>query len=72
MIIALLASVAVAAPTYEATSSEKEAPILRDDRIHEEDGRYNFEVETGNGISISQSGSPGEETGAINKAGHYS
>lgn len=68
VILAVLASVALAAPT----SSEREAPILRDERIREDDGRYNFEVETGNGISISQSGSPGEETGAINKAGKYS
>ena len=70
VIIALLASVALAAPTYDS-SSEKEAPILKYDRIQEDDGRYNYEFETGNGISHSQSGSPGDETGAINKAGHY-
>ena len=71
MIVALLASVAIAAPTYDS-SSDKEAPILKYDRIQEDDGRYNFEFETGNGIVISQSGSPGDETGAINKAGQYS
>ncbi|KAK8388664.1 hypothetical protein O3P69_020564 [Scylla paramamosain] len=71
MIVTLLASVALAAPTYD-TSSEKEAPILKYDRIQEDDGRYNYEFETGNGISHSQSGSPGDDTGAINKAGHYS
>ncbi|XP_045135724.1 cuticle protein AM/CP1114-like [Portunus trituberculatus] len=72
VIIALLASVALAAPTYDSSSSEKEAPILKYDRIQEDDGRYNYEFETGNGISHSQSGSPGDDTGAINKAGHYS
>nr|XP_027239224.1 cuticle protein CP14.6-like [Penaeus vannamei] len=44
-------------------------PILRDDRVHEDDGRYNLDVETANGISMSQSGSPDGPDGAIVKAG---
>nr|XP_027239240.1 uncharacterized protein LOC113830233 [Penaeus vannamei] len=47
-------------------------PILRDDRVHEDDGRYNLDVETANGISMSQSGSPDGPDGAIVKAGQYS
>lgn len=46
-------------------------PILKDERIHEDDGRYNYDVETGNGIVLSQAGSPVGE-GAIAKAGQYS
>ncbi|XP_047470082.1 endocuticle structural glycoprotein SgAbd-8-like [Penaeus chinensis] len=69
------------APTYlvPATSSRDESaeviefiPILRDDRVHEDDGRYNLDVETANGISMSQSGSPDGPDGAIVKAGQYS
>ncbi|XP_063587665.1 larval cuticle protein 1-like [Penaeus indicus] len=69
------------APTYlvPAASSRDESaeviefiPILRDDRVHEDDGRYNLDVETANGISMSQSGSPDGPDGAIVKAGQYS
>jgi len=47
-------------------------PILRDERIQEEDGRYSFDVETGNGIMISQAGSPDGPNGAVIKTGQYS
>nr|XP_027239189.1 endocuticle structural glycoprotein ABD-4-like [Penaeus vannamei] len=69
------------APTYlaPAASTRDESaemiefiPILRDDRVHEDDGRYNLDVETANGISMSQSGSPDGPDGAIVKAGQYS
>nr|XP_027239188.1 uncharacterized protein LOC113830181 [Penaeus vannamei] len=33
-------------------------PILRDDRVHEDDGRYNLDVETANGISMSSPALP--------------
>ncbi|XP_071516035.1 uncharacterized protein [Panulirus ornatus] len=57
-----------------ADSSEEVevVPILKDERIHLEDGRYNYDVETGNGISLSQSGSPDGNDGAVTKAGQYS
>ncbi|XP_045593238.1 cuticle protein AMP1A [Procambarus clarkii] len=77
VILAVLATVATAAPQGYAApqaryaGSSEEVPILKDDRIQEDDGRYNFDVETGNGIILSQSGSPGSE-GAIIKAGQYS
>ncbi|XP_071516417.1 cuticle protein AMP1A-like [Panulirus ornatus] len=71
-ILLALAAVAVAAPQYDSYESERNAPILKDERIREDDGRYNYEVETGNGIVLSQSGSPNTDQGAINKAGHYS
>lgn len=47
-------------------------PILRDDRVMEDDGRYSLDVETGNGIVYSQSGSPEGPEGAVVKAGQYS
>ncbi|XP_047469331.1 cuticle protein AMP1A-like [Penaeus chinensis] len=75
VILAVLSAVAAAAPqSYGASPSRPDAqqvPILRDDRVIEDDGRYNFDVETGNGILLSESGSPGSE-GAINSAGRFS
>lgn len=53
-------------------SIEDVIPILRDDRIHEKDGRFNVEVETGNGIRLSQGGSPDGPNGAVNHAGEFS
>ncbi|KAK8388485.1 hypothetical protein O3P69_020465 [Scylla paramamosain] len=47
-------------------------PILRDDRVMEEDGRYSVDVETGNGITLSQSGTPEGPDGSVIKAGRYS
>lgn len=75
-----MAAVAVAAPeklAAAATLSDERSddfysPILRDDRIREDDGRFNFDVETGNGIVLSQSGSPEGDAGAVIKAGQYS
>ena len=79
VIIACLAAVAVAAPSYSydappADSSEEVevVPILKDDRVHEEDGTYSFDFEAGNGISFSQSGSPDGDDDAVIKAGEYS
>ncbi|XP_042856741.1 uncharacterized protein LOC122243298 [Penaeus japonicus] len=78
--LALLAAVAVAAPQYGDSrpqtrafdSSFEDVAILRDDRVLEDDGRYNFDFETANGISVSESGSPVGEDGAINSAGSFS
>ncbi|XP_050700783.1 cuticle protein AMP1A-like [Eriocheir sinensis] len=79
VILAALASVALAAPQYSYdapardSSEEREfVPILRDERVHEEDGTYNLDVETGNGIVLSQSGSPDGPDGSVVKAGEYS
>ncbi|XP_047469742.1 cuticle protein AMP1A-like [Penaeus chinensis] len=56
-----------------ASSEEVEfVPILRDDRVHEEDGTYNFDFETANGIRFSQAGSPDGDEDAVIKAGEYS
>ncbi|XP_066943583.1 cuticle protein AMP1A-like [Macrobrachium rosenbergii] len=71
IVLACLATLAVSAPQQYGSSSDEVAPILRDERIQEEDGRYNFDVETGNGIIISQSGSP-VSAGAIASAGQFS
>ncbi|XP_069947360.1 cuticle protein AM1159-like [Cherax quadricarinatus] len=79
VVFATLAVVATAAPQYASpaapsrySESSEEIPILKDERIHEEDGRYNYEVETGNGIRLSQSGSPDGPEGAVVKSGQYS
>ncbi|CAL4170063.1 unnamed protein product, partial [Meganyctiphanes norvegica] len=60
------------APSYtysaprSADSSVEHIPILRNELVQEEDGTHNFEVETGNGIIISQSGgSDGHKQGVI-------
>nr|XP_027239176.1 cuticle protein CP14.6-like isoform X1 [Penaeus vannamei]XP_027239177.1 cuticle protein CP14.6-like isoform X2 [Penaeus vannamei] len=79
LILACVAAVAVAAPQYSydgprAVSSEERefVPILKDDRVHEEDGTYNFDFEAANGISFSQAGSPDGDEDAVIKAGEYS
>ena len=64
----MLAAVALAAPDLD---SREFIPILRDVRVAEDDGRYNFDVETGNGIVLAESGAPGDD-GAINSAGSFS
>ncbi|XP_042891711.1 cuticle protein AMP1A-like [Penaeus japonicus] len=78
IVIACLAAVAVAAPQYSygapraASSEEDFVPILKDDRVHEEDGTFNFDFEAANGIRFSQSGSPDGDEDAVIKAGEYS
>ena len=82
MILACVAAVALAAPQYNYAAPEVRAasvedsrefvPILRDDRVHEEDGTYNFEFEAANGISFAQAGSPDGDDDAVVKAGQYS
>ncbi|XP_063587521.1 cuticle protein AMP1A-like [Penaeus indicus] len=47
-------------------------PILRDERGQEGDGSYNFEIETGNGISALEFGSPSDPEGAVVVSGKYS
>ncbi|XP_047469444.1 cuticle protein CP14.6-like [Penaeus chinensis] len=77
--IACVAAVVVAAPqnSYDAprvaSNEEREfVPILKDDRVHEEDETYNFDFEAANGISFSQAGSPDTDEDAVIKAGEYS
>lgn len=45
---------------------------MKDVRVQEDDGRYSVDVETGNGIIQSQSGSPTGAEGSVVKAGEYS
>ncbi|XP_063587663.1 cuticle protein AMP1A-like [Penaeus indicus] len=73
VVFTLLVAVAFADRLYEAPARDDsdEVAILRDDRVIEDDGRYNFDMETANGIVMSESGSPGED-GAINSAGSFS
>ncbi|XP_042218194.1 cuticle protein AMP1A-like [Homarus americanus] len=76
VILAALAAVAVAAPKPDYAQSSHESveviPILKDVRVHEEDGSYNFDLETGNGIVLSQAGTPTGPDGSVVKAGSYS
>lgn len=74
--LAALASLTAAAPGYPdprpTRYHSEEVPIIRHDFVLEDDGRYNLDVETGNGIYLAQSGSPDTPTGAVIKAGQYS
>nr|XP_027239219.1 uncharacterized protein LOC113830210 [Penaeus vannamei] len=61
-VLALFVAVACADRLYAppARDDSDEVAILRDDRVIEDDGRYNFDMETANGIVMSESGSPGK------------
>ncbi|XP_069188972.1 cuticle protein AMP1A-like [Procambarus clarkii] len=86
-ILAVVVAAAVAAPqggyqlqpTYSAPTLRAQAPatfeivpILRDDRVQDDNGKYNFEVEAGNSIVFSESGSPDGPEGAVVSSGQYS
>ncbi|XP_064093875.1 cuticle protein AMP1A-like [Macrobrachium nipponense] len=62
---------APAASSTRADSGERVA-ILRDERIMEEDGRFNVEFEAENGIHFAKAGSPDAANGAVIQAGQYS
>ncbi|XP_042218156.1 cuticle protein AMP1A-like isoform X2 [Homarus americanus] len=80
VVLALLATVATAAPQYAAPApaasrygdSSEEVPITRHDFILGDYGGYKLDVKTGNGIVVSQSGSPDGPEGAVVKTGEYS
>ena len=74
MIIAALVAVAIAAPDrgYGSLGSSEEGEILQHDFDLQDDGRYNLEMRTSNGISVSQRGSPDGPDGAVVKSGVYS
>lgn len=66
-IIALcLAAVALAAPQVE----DRVVAILRDDRVDQGDGNFNYAFEADNGIAMEVSGTPGAE-GAVVMTGYY-
>ncbi|XP_066943607.1 cuticle protein AMP1A-like [Macrobrachium rosenbergii] len=81
VILAVFVAAAFAAPqssryeapaaSFRADSGERVA-ILRDDRIMEEDGRFNVEFEAENGIHFAKAGSPDAANGAVIHAGQYS
>ncbi|XP_066943614.1 cuticle protein AMP1A-like [Macrobrachium rosenbergii] len=81
-ILAVLVAVAFGAPqdsyrapaarSFAADGSFEVVPILRDERAHEDDGRYNFDIESANGIKASESGSPTGPKGTVVSAGEYS
>ncbi|XP_064093873.1 cuticle protein AMP1A-like [Macrobrachium nipponense] len=52
--------------------SGERVAILRDERVMEEDGRFNVEFEAENGIHFAKAGSPEAENGAVIQAGQYS
>ncbi|XP_066943603.1 cuticle protein AM1159-like [Macrobrachium rosenbergii] len=65
---------AYGAPSTRVSTVEVAPPvaILRDDRTHDEFGRFTVDFEAENGIAFSQSGSPDGPEGAVIKAGQYS
>merc|ERR1711970_867245 len=78
LLLAALAAAAAAAPQnyryaepaprqiLDSDESFEVIPILRDDRVQEEDGTYTVDIETGNGIVLSQArDSSGEQQGVI-------
>ncbi|XP_042218149.1 cuticle protein AMP1A-like isoform X2 [Homarus americanus] len=78
VVLALLATVATAAPQYAAPApaprygdSSEEVPIIRHDFVQGDYGGYQLDMETGNGIKVSESGAPGAD-GAIASSGSYS
>ncbi|XP_042891715.1 cuticle protein CP14.6-like isoform X2 [Penaeus japonicus] len=72
IVLACVAAVAFAAPQYSSSEEVEFVPILKDDRVHEEDGTYSFDFEAANGIRFSQAGSPDGDEDAVIKAGEYS
>ena len=75
VILAALAAVALAKPVYDdshSLESREHIPILKDERVHEDDGRFSMDMETGNGISYSKSGSPDGPEGSVVMSGVYS
>lgn len=79
VVFSLVVAGVFAAPQYESESEQRQArfddsrehvPILKDERVIDNDGRYTFDVATGNGIVVSESGSPGA-VGSINSAGSF-
>lgn len=62
IIFACLLAFAIAAP-------EKDAQILRDDRVYPEGAAYSFDFETENGIKYSEGGAPEGEAQAIVSSG---
>ncbi|XP_064093888.1 cuticle protein AM1159-like isoform X2 [Macrobrachium nipponense] len=81
VLLSVLAAVALAAPQgYEAPAAlssharSVDAPVIaivRDERVSGDDGSYNVDVETANGIVYSESGSPGV-AGAVASSGRLS
>lgn len=67
VILACLAAVAVAAPQLVDPDIIE---IIRDDRVDNGDGNFNFEFETENGISTNVQGQPGS-VGQSNMQGAY-
>ncbi|XP_042218318.1 larval cuticle protein LCP-17-like [Homarus americanus] len=79
VILAALVALTTAAPQYNYSGSDEDSseskevvPILRDDRVLGNDGSYNFDVETGNGIVLSRSGSPDGPDDSVVISGQYS
>ncbi|KAK7085908.1 hypothetical protein SK128_013021 [Halocaridina rubra] len=78
VILSAVAVVALAAPQYDyepprsySGESSEEIAILRDSREQDDYGRYSVNVETANGIVLTDSGAPGAN-GAINSQGSFS
>ncbi|KAK4304201.1 hypothetical protein Pmani_023835 [Petrolisthes manimaculis] len=71
VLIACLAAVAVAAPQQFLNPEFRNIAVLRDERINNNDGNFNYNFETENGISTSVQGTPGS-FGQSNMRGSFS
>ncbi|XP_045593243.1 cuticle protein CP14.6-like [Procambarus clarkii] len=79
VILSVVVAVACAAPQYAApqaptrySESSEEVAILRHDFVPGDAGAYKLDVETANGIVVSQAGAPSGPEGAVVKTGQYS
>ncbi|XP_063587522.1 cuticle protein AMP1A-like [Penaeus indicus] len=62
-----------AVPSTRGTDDVVEVvPILRDERAHGGDGTYSYDVETGDGIHVAESGAPEGPEGAVVASGKFS
>ncbi|XP_071516015.1 cuticle protein CP14.6-like [Panulirus ornatus] len=76
VVLSMLVAVASASSLYEAPSARHDSlevvPILKHEFNADDDGNYNLEVETGNNIAVSGSGSASGPDGSVVVAGQYS
>ena len=83
LIVAVVVTVAAADTEYSYRPPQNTAasarsdiidlvPIVKDERFHSEDGSFGYDVQTGNGIFMSKSGSPAGPADSVVMVGEYS
>lgn len=72
IVLLAIAASAIARPDSGYSAPQKSAEvieILRDDRVHPEDGSYSFDIETADGIQRSEAGQNQNDAGSVVQAG---